>query len=209
MHHFDALLHHCQTKIRIKQVTLEWTLPPHEHTTSRLKYILHWKYTENILQVMDHALGRHLRRIAKLTRTRGIVYGCHQRAQWEYVARSSYWIWLGEYSSYVMIPLMTTNSVIVSSDNKILTYKLMAIKTQFLDENVLHTIYKYFKIILVTILHVYRNFSTYFIWASSLCNAWHPTNKQTIHHYQLYKATKIVSRLNQDLTKVKRTPTAL
>ena len=48
----------------------------------------------------------------------------------------------------------------------------MAIKTQFLDENVLHTIYKYFKIILVTIiLHVYRNFSTYFIWASSLCNA--------------------------------------
>ena len=55
---------------------------------------------------------------------------------------------------------MTTNSVIVSSDNKILTYKLKAIKTQFLDENLLHTIYKYFKIILVTILHVYKNFST-------------------------------------------------
>ena len=45
---------------------------------------------------------------------------------------------------------MTTNSVIASSDNKILTYKLKAIKTQFLDENFLHTIYKYFKIILVT-----------------------------------------------------------
>ena len=75
---------------------------------------------------------------------------------------------------------MTTNSVIVSSDNKILTYKLMAIKTQFLDENVLHTIYKYFKIILVTILHVYKNFSTYFLWASSPCNAWHPTIKQYI-----------------------------
>ena len=99
---------------------------------------------------MDHALGRRLGRNVKLTRTQGIVYGRHQRAQWEYVARSSYWIWLGKYSSYVMIPLMTTNSVIVSSDNKILTYKLKAIKTKFLDENFLHTIYKYFKIILVT-----------------------------------------------------------
>ena len=42
-------------------------------------------------------------RIAKLTRTRGIVYWSHQRAQWEYEARSRYWIWLGEYSSYVII----------------------------------------------------------------------------------------------------------
>lgn len=130
--------------------------------------------------VRDHALGRHLGRTAKLTRTQGIVYERHQRAQWQYVARLSHWIRLGEYSSYVMIPLMTTNSVIVSSDNKTLTYKLTAIKTQFLHENFLHTIYKYFKIILVTILHVYKNFSTYFLWASSLCTAWHPTIKQYI-----------------------------
>ena len=130
--------------------------------------------------VRDHALGRHLGRTAKLTRTRGIVYERHQRAQWQYVARLSYWIRLGEYSGYVMIPLMTTNSVIVSSDNKTLTYKLTAIKTQFLHENFLHTIYKYFKIILVTILHVYKNFSTYFLWASILCTAWHPTIKQYI-----------------------------
>ena len=39
----------------------------------------------------------------KLTRTRGTVYWCHQCAQWEYVAHSCYWIWLGEYSSYVIM----------------------------------------------------------------------------------------------------------
>ena len=52
--------------------------------------------------VMD-ALGRRLARIAKLTTTRGIVYWRYQRAQWEYVARSRYCIWLGEFSSYVII----------------------------------------------------------------------------------------------------------
>ena len=26
----------------------------------------------------------------------------HQLAQWEYVARSRFWIWLGEFSSYVL-----------------------------------------------------------------------------------------------------------
>ena len=38
------------------------------------------------------ALGRRLGRIAKLTRSRGIVYGRHQRSQWEYEARSRDWI---------------------------------------------------------------------------------------------------------------------
>ena len=52
--------------------------------------------------VMD-ALGRCLGRIAKLTTTRGIVNWRHQRAQWEYVAHSHYWIWLGEFCSYVII----------------------------------------------------------------------------------------------------------
>ena len=31
-----------------------------------------------------------------------IIYWRHQRAQWEYEARSRYWIWLGQYSSYVI-----------------------------------------------------------------------------------------------------------
>ena len=52
--------------------------------------------------VMD-ALGRCLGRIAKLTTTRGIVYWRYQRAQWEYVARSCYCIWLGEFCTYVII----------------------------------------------------------------------------------------------------------
>ena len=43
----------------------------------------------------------------KLTTTWGIVYWRHQRAQWEYVARScflkTHWIWLGQYSSYVIM----------------------------------------------------------------------------------------------------------
>ena len=33
-------------------------------------------------------LRRHGRETSKLTTTRGIVYRLHQRAQWEYVARS-------------------------------------------------------------------------------------------------------------------------
>jgi len=45
--------------------------------------------------------GLHLGRIASLTTNWGIVYWRHQRAQWEYVAHSPYWIWLG----YVMILL--------------------------------------------------------------------------------------------------------
>ena len=43
----------------------------------------------------------------KLTTTWGIVYWRHQRAQWEYVARlcflKTHWIWLGQYSSYVIM----------------------------------------------------------------------------------------------------------
>jgi len=31
-----------------------------------------------------------------------LVYWRHQRSQWEDEARSSYWFWLGEYSSYVI-----------------------------------------------------------------------------------------------------------
>ena len=42
------------------------------------------------------ALRRRLGRIAKLTIAWGMVYWRHQRAQWEYVAGSRYWIWLGE-----------------------------------------------------------------------------------------------------------------
>ena len=49
------------------------------------------------------ALGRRLGRIAKLRRTRGIVYWHHQRAQREYEAHSRYWIWIGEYSGYVIM----------------------------------------------------------------------------------------------------------
>ena len=49
--------------------------------------------------VMD-APRRRLGRIAKLTTTWGIVYWRHQRAQWEYVAGSRYWIWLGD--NYVL-----------------------------------------------------------------------------------------------------------
>ena len=45
---------------------------------------------------------RHGRETSKLTKTRGIVYRRHQRAQWEFVARSRYWIWLGEFSNYVI-----------------------------------------------------------------------------------------------------------
>ena len=62
------------------------------------------------------ALGRRLGWIAKITKTRGIVYWCHQRAQWEYEARSRYWIWIGEYSSYVInvfslaVPCPTSSS---------------------------------------------------------------------------------------------------
>ena len=41
-------------------------------------------------------------RIAKLTRTWLIVYWSHQHVQWEYVAHSLYWIWLGKYSSCVI-----------------------------------------------------------------------------------------------------------
>ena len=48
------------------------------------------------------SLGVRLGRIVELTRTRGIVYWRHQRAQWEYEARSRYWICLGEYSSFVI-----------------------------------------------------------------------------------------------------------
>ena len=48
--------------------------------------------------VMD-ALGRRLGRIAIEVY---IVYWRHQRAQWEDEARSSYWFWLSEYSSYVI-----------------------------------------------------------------------------------------------------------
>ena len=48
------------------------------------------------------ALGSRLVRVAKLTRTRGIVYW-HQRAQWEYKERSRYGIWIGEYSSHVIM----------------------------------------------------------------------------------------------------------
>ena len=39
-----------------------------------------------LLSYLD-ALERCLGKIATLTRTRGIVYGRHQRAQWEYEAR--------------------------------------------------------------------------------------------------------------------------
>ena len=35
------------------------------------------------------ALGRRHGRVAKLTRTRGIVYWCHQRAQWEFLQQLS------------------------------------------------------------------------------------------------------------------------
>ena len=38
-----------------------------------------------------------------LSSHQGIVYWRHQHAQWEYEAQSRYWIWLGEYSSYVII----------------------------------------------------------------------------------------------------------
>ena len=50
-----------------------------------------------------HALSRGLGMITKLTRTQGIVYWRQQRAQWEYVARSRYWIWLGVIIAVVIL----------------------------------------------------------------------------------------------------------
>ena len=39
----------------------------------------------------------------------------HQRAQWEYEARSCYWISLGEYSSYVINPVDTDTEGAITS----------------------------------------------------------------------------------------------
>ena len=47
-----------------------------------------------------------------------IVYWSHQRAQYEYEVRSRYWIWLGEFSSYVINLLcesLCVRSIIVPS----------------------------------------------------------------------------------------------
>ena len=52
-------------------------------------------------------VGRRFGRIPKLTRT--YSYWRHQRAQWEYEARSCYWIWLGEYSSHDIFQIYLNN----------------------------------------------------------------------------------------------------
>ena len=78
------------------------------------RYCAHGKFGEHerdvrVARGAAFWVGRRLRRIAKLTRTRGVVYWRHQLAQWEYEARLRYWIWLGEYSSFVIIQIYLNN----------------------------------------------------------------------------------------------------
>ena len=42
----------------------------------------------------------------------GYVYWRHERAQWEYEARSRNWIWVDKFTSYVIIVICVSNCVV-------------------------------------------------------------------------------------------------